>query len=128
MSEGLDERIREALKVDMVVDITTTGRRTGRPHRIEIWAHYLDGQVLMTHSPGRRSWVANLLTNPEFTFHLKQDVKADLRATAEPVTDEAERRALLSGLKEASGFAQRRALNVDEWTKGSSMVKVSFPQ
>lgn len=122
----LDERVRGALKTDMVVDITTTGRKTGLPRRIEIWAHLLGDQVIITGSPGRRSWYANLVANPELTFHLKRDVQADLPATARPVRDEGERRAILSGVKEMSGFAQRRAMDVDDWVKGSCLVSVSF--
>ena len=37
----------------------------------------------------RRSWYGNLLAHPRFTFHLKHGVRADLAATAVPVTDDA---------------------------------------
>lgn len=45
--------------------LTTTGRRTGRPHRIEIW-YFADGETLYLLSGGGRSsdWVANLLAEP----------------------------------------------------------------
>ncbi|KJL45064.1 hypothetical protein RS82_00413 [Microbacterium trichothecenolyticum] len=63
------------------VDITTRGARSGRPHRIEIWFHSIDGDVYITGTPGARSWYANLLRNPGFTFHLKHDVQVDLPVT-----------------------------------------------
>lgn len=122
--ENLEPRVREALQVDMTVDITTTGRKTGQDRRIEIWAHCLDGRVFIAAMPGRRSWYANLVANPEFSFHLKQGVSADLRATARPITDASERRTVLTSIKEQSGFDQRRAMNVDEWVKGSCLVEV----
>ena len=78
----MDEGIRNALSVDMVVDITTTGRKTGLPRRIEIWSHFFDGRVILTGSPGKRSWYANLVANPSFTYHLKHGVPADLSAVA----------------------------------------------
>ena len=42
--------------------LTTTGRRTGRPHRIEIWFGRAGGRTLyLLAGGGRRSdWVANL--------------------------------------------------------------------
>ena len=80
-SDNLERRVRGALRMDMVVDITTTGRRTGQPRRIEIWAHNLDGRLFLTASPGRRSWYANMLNTPEIILHLKDDVKADLTAS-----------------------------------------------
>ena len=122
--DDLDERVQQALKVDMVVDITTTGRNSGLPRRIEIWAHYIDGQVLIMGSPGSLSWYANLLAQPEFTFHLKQDIRADVPATARPVTEEAERRAIFARVKEASSFSGRREVDVESRVRGSRLVSV----
>jgi deazaflavin-dependent oxidoreductase (nitroreductase family) len=124
--DKLDDNVRDALKVDMVVDITTNGRRTGQSRRIEIWAHNLNGQVIIAGSPGRRSWYANMAANPEITFHLKGDVRADLEASARPVTDEAERRAIFNTVKGMSGFEQRRTLDIEEWVRRSCLVEVRF--
>ena len=123
---NLDERIRNALKVDMVVDITTTGRKTGLPRRIEIWAHWLGGEIVITAMPGRRSWYANLVANPEFTLHLKDDVHADLRAVARPVREKAERRAVLTKVKRTSRFGQRRTMDVERWVNGSCLIAASL--
>ena len=127
MVDKLEKRVRDALTVDMTVDITTTGRKTGLLRRIEIWSHCLDGQVIITGSPGLRGWYANLLANPQPTFHLKRDVRADLPAVARPVTDEAERRAIFTRTKATSGFSQRQAMDVEAWVRGSCLVEVSFP-
>ena len=74
------------------LDITTTGRSSGQPCRIEIWFHTVDGRLYITGSPGRRDWYANLLAQPHFTFHLKRSAQADLPALATPVRDPAHRR------------------------------------
>ena len=120
----MDENITNALHVDMVVDITTTGRKTGEERRIEIWAHYIEGRILMAGAPGTRSWYANMLADPNVTLHLKDDVKADLPATARAVTDEAERRDLLTAIKSASRFDQRRTMDVEAWVRGSCLVEL----
>lgn len=83
--EGVEPRIRRALETDRTIDITTTGRTTGRPHRIEMWFHHLDGRLYLTGTPGARSWHANLLAHPDFVFHLKSTVRADLPARATPI-------------------------------------------
>ena len=125
----MDQSIRAALTVDMVVDITTTGRSTGQPRRIEIWAHCVDGQVLITGSPGRRSWYANLVAEPSFTFHLKGDTTADLPARALPITGEDQRRAVFTSLAAQSAFRQEQGMeNVDAWVRGSALVEVVFPE
>ncbi len=87
-----DPRVAEALRRGGLIDITTTGRQTGRPRRIEIVFFGIDGRVYITGSPGSRGWLANLQADPRLTFHLKRGVVADLPATARIVTDPAERR------------------------------------
>ena len=47
------QEIQQALVTDQVIDITTTGRRSGQPRRIEIWFHNLDGRLYITGTPGR---------------------------------------------------------------------------
>lgn len=92
----LDQPIRDALERGGRIDITTKGRRTGEPHRIEIVFHNVGGRLYISGMPGfKRSYMANLAADPHFTFHLKDGVSADLAATARIITDEAERRAVL---------------------------------
>jgi deazaflavin-dependent oxidoreductase (nitroreductase family) len=91
------EQINAALHGSQTVDITTTGRQTGQPRKLEIVAHNLDGRIYISGVPfpNRRSWLANLDANPHLTFHVKGEVRADLPATARIIEDEAERRAVL---------------------------------
>src|SRR5881397_1943765 len=88
----VDDEISAAMERDRTIDITTTGRRSGRPRRIETWSWPVDGKVYLSGSPGRRDWYANLVVNPGFVYHLKRSVRADLRARARPITDPTERR------------------------------------
>jgi deazaflavin-dependent oxidoreductase (nitroreductase family) len=76
--------------------MTTIGRKTGTPHTVEIAFHNFDGTLYITGTPGTRDWYANLVANPRFTFHLKQSTQADLPARAIPITDEIERRRILT--------------------------------
>jgi deazaflavin-dependent oxidoreductase (nitroreductase family) len=92
----LDPPIRDALARGGVVDITTTGRKTGQPRRLEIVFHNVNGRLYISGMPGfKRSYIANLTANPHFTFHLKGPVQADLAASARVITDDAERRDVL---------------------------------
>lgn len=122
--QNLDQNIRDALSIDMVVDITTTGRRTGDPRRIEIWCHLMDGQLYLAASPGPRSWYANLYANPNVTLHLKDDVKADIPVRARPITAEAERRDVFTRLSAQSAFRQGQGLDVETWVRGSKLVEL----
>jgi hypothetical protein len=118
----MDERVLEALRRDRTIDITTTGARSGRSQRIEIWAWKLDGKIYLTGSPGRRDWYANLKANPEFTYHLKQSAVADLPARARPIEDPAEKRAVLEPLLSDYG----RPHYLDGWLERSPLVEVEL--
>jgi F420H(2)-dependent quinone reductase len=92
----LDQPIRDALARGGVIDITTIGRTTGQPHRIEIVFHNVGGRLYVSGMPGfKRSYIANLAADPHFIFHLKGRVHADLAATARVITGDAERREVL---------------------------------
>ena len=93
----MDDRIRRALSRGHTIDITTTGRRSGEPRRLEIFFHNIDGRLYITGMPRsdrQRAWLLNLEHDPHLTFHLKGAVGADLPATARVITDPGERRAL----------------------------------
>ena len=95
----MDDSIRQALMRGGLIDITTTGRTSGQPRRVEIAFHSIGGCIYISGMPNanrRRSWLANLEADPRFTFHLKHGVSADLPATARVIIDEAERRAVLA--------------------------------
>ena len=118
----MDERVRQALARDRTIDITTTGRTSGRPRRIETWCYRVDDQVYLTGLPGRRDWYANLLANRDFTVHLKGSVAADLPARANPVTDPHTRRAILVPILRELG----RSGDLEAWIAGSPLVAVRF--
>ena len=95
----MNEAVRRALSRCRTIDITTTGRRTGSPRRIEMVFHNFDGRLFISGMPSlrKRSWLANLEADPHFTFHLKgAEAAADLPAVARVISDEAERRAILA--------------------------------
>ena len=96
----MDDAARQVLETDRLVDIITTGRKSGNPHRKEVRLRQLDGQLYLSNNPGARDWAANLFANPEFTYHLKQSVQRDLRVRATLVRDVDEKRALLTRILE----------------------------
>src|SRR5207302_6778686 len=73
-TQPLDDRVRDALSRPMtVVDISTTGRKSGEERRIEIVLHNIGGRLYISGQPSRkrRGWLSNLEASPNFTLHLK---------------------------------------------------------
>jgi deazaflavin-dependent oxidoreductase (nitroreductase family) len=134
--------VRQALDIDSsstleqrTVDITTTGRRSGQPRRIEICFYRFGDGVYLSGIPGSRTrdWLVNLAAEPHFTFHLKNGVVADLPAVAEVITDPAERRRVLAAF--VTDFNQRNGpasagwwAVLAEWEDRSPLARVSFPE
>jgi len=118
----MDDRISRALSRGHLIDITTTGRQSGEPRRIELVFHNIDGRIYISGMPGRRrSWIANLEAHPEFTFHLKGPVSADLPARARVITDPAERRAVLTRVAQAW-----RRTDIDRMVDSSPLIEVEI--
>ena len=124
MSDINDPTVAAALANDLIIDITTTGRASGEPRRLEIWYHVVEGRYYITGRPGPRSWYANLLANPQLTFHLKQSTQADLPATARPVTDPNEKRAVFLSAQKLSEYINTQ--NVQDWIESSPLIEVTF--
>ena len=118
----MNEQVKQALEQDRTIDITTIGRKTGLPRRIEIWFHNLEGCLYITGLPGSRDWYANLVANPVFTFHLKESMQADLPARATPIVDEAQRRDILARITGNLG-GQR---DFEAWVQDSPLVEVKL--
>lgn len=135
----MDDAVRRAVEItpaastrQRIIDITTTGRRTGLPRRIEIFFYHVAGRTyLCSGTVDRPSWYVNLVAEPALTFHLKHGVRADLRATARPVTEERERRAVLTEIvadlnQPANPGHLAQPVDLEGWVRDSRLVEVTF--
>jgi deazaflavin-dependent oxidoreductase (nitroreductase family) len=120
----MNDDVRAALSRGGTIDITTTGRQSGLPRRLEIVFHRIDGRMWISGipSPRKRAWLANLEADPHLTVHLKGPVAvADLPATARVVVDETERRHILDRVAQAW-----RRTDVDRMVVESPLIEVTI--
>jgi deazaflavin-dependent oxidoreductase (nitroreductase family) len=75
---------RDALASHQTIEISTVGRQTGKHRRIEIWWFEVDGRYVITGTPGKRDWLANLEANPRLVIHVDGE---DIEATASLIDD-----------------------------------------
>ena len=140
MEHLVSDEVRDALAIDRstsveqrTIDITTTGRKSGKPRRIEIWFYRFEESIYLSGMPGPRTrdWLANLMADPHFIFHLKHGVVADLPAVATVITDPQERRRILSSFVDQ--FNDRHGPDgpeavLDEWVERSPLARISFTE
>jgi deazaflavin-dependent oxidoreductase (nitroreductase family) len=118
----------ESSRAERTIDITTLGRTTGLPRRIEIWLHRVDGHWYLTGIPIARSWYANLLANPRFVVHLKYGVEADLPATARVADEQTRRRVIpqVLALQNRSDLGTNGGHDLDTWLARSPLMEIVF--
>jgi hypothetical protein len=113
------DEARQALDRQRTVEITTTGRRSGRPQRIETWRYRAVGRYWLTGSPGPRDWHANVLAHPEFTLHLAD---LDLPVRGRAVTDPHERARVFGAIVPGLDWAGP----LETWIAGSPLVEIEL--
>jgi deazaflavin-dependent oxidoreductase (nitroreductase family) len=85
----LTPELTDRLSRTRTIDLTTYGRKSGLPRRIEIWWFHLDGRFVITGTPGRRDWLANIRADPRVIVH---GAGLDIPARAAEILDEGFRR------------------------------------
>lgn len=103
--------------------VTTTGRRSGEPHTIEIWFALHEDRVYLLSGGGERSdWVKNLGEHPTVGLRIGD---RDMIATATPVTDHGEdglaRRLLVEK------YQPRYADDLSEWGRTALPIVIQLP-
>lgn len=95
--------------------VTSTGRRSGNPHEIEIWFGWSDGATIYLMAGGghRADWVRNMKTKPAVTVRIADQT---LKGAARVVTDEAED-ALARRLLAAKYQGWREGAEMSDWAK-----------
>jgi deazaflavin-dependent oxidoreductase (nitroreductase family) len=103
--------------------LTTTGRVTGNPHRIEIWFVLVDDTLyLMAGGRDRSDWVRNIMASPEVELELGGRKRSTTARLVEVGAEEdaLARRAMLEK------YARREG-DLTEWGREALVVAVAWP-
>lgn len=105
--------------------LTTTGRVTGTPHRIEIWFALHDDTVyLMAGDRDRSDWVRNLIVTPEVTLEIGDRKRA---TTARVVADGTEEDALARRLLLEKYGDRQGSGDLNVWGRSALPVAITWP-
>lgn len=103
--------------------VTTAGRKSGRPHTIEIWFALEGDRVYLLSGGGDASdWVRNIRVNPTVGLRVgDRDMIASARVVERPEEDALARRLLLQK------YRPRYEGDLDEWGRTSLPVAIDLP-
>ena len=103
--------------------LTTTGRVSGRPHRIEIWFALEGGTVYLLAGDGERAdWVRNLIATPEVVLEIAETSIVTSARVVDPGTDEDERARRSLVEKYQPGYGE----DLSEWRRTALPVAVAW--
>ena len=104
--------------------LTTTGRRSGKEHTIEIWFALQDGRIYMLSGGGDRAdWVKNLRKIPRVRLRIgTQATTAKARVIRAGTKEDELARRLLDG--KYQGWREGRRLS--SWARNSLPVAIEF--
>jgi deazaflavin-dependent oxidoreductase (nitroreductase family) len=60
----------DEVKSEKLIHLTTQGRKTGRPHIVELWFAPSDSKVYLSHEGNDTDWIKNIKRNPEVSFEI----------------------------------------------------------
>lgn len=103
--------------------LTTTGRVSGKPHRIEIWFVLADETVyLMAGDRDRSDWVRNLMASPD----VELEIGGRKRATRARVVDDDDLEDALARRLMLEKYAPRNG-DLSTWGRTALVVAVEWP-
>lgn len=111
---------------DECCDIVTTGRRTGAPHRVEIWFGVESGTLYPISGNGPTAdWYRNMLAHPEVVVEVAGRACAGV---ARDVVDPSERRRCgeLMGAKYVWGGDPSIGLTYEAWCFDVPAIAIEF--
>jgi deazaflavin-dependent oxidoreductase (nitroreductase family) len=104
--------------------LTTTGRITGSPHRIEIWFAMADQTVyLMAGDRDRSDWVRNLMISPDVVLEIGDRKRSTRARVVDESSDEdaAVRRLMLEK------YGDRDGGDLSTWGRTALVVAIDWP-
>jgi len=101
--------------------LSTVGRRSGEPRRVEVWYVIVDEQIVLTGTPGARHWLANLREHADAVLQLRVPDR-DLAVKAEEVTDRGKRRRVAQEAWRLQPWYAEQPFSIEDWVANSPMV------
>ena len=119
----MPERSREPAEPSFCY-LTTTGRITGRPHRIEIWfALHDDSVYVLSGGRDRSDWVRNVMVSPDVVLEIGDRKRTSRARVVEPNTEEDTRaRSLL-----VQKYQPDSGDDLTDWGARSLPVAIAWP-
>jgi len=107
------------LGTEKFIYLTTTGRKTGKPHRVELWFAVADDHIYLSHEGRETDWMRNIKKNPEVTFEIGGTKFTGNARYLQPDESEAVKAKLALYLKY---YGKAEESIIDDWFSLSTLI------
>jgi deazaflavin-dependent oxidoreductase (nitroreductase family) len=116
----VDPRELDSVKKQKLIYVTTTGRKTGKPHTVEVWFAVADGLVYLSHEGERTDWMKNIVENGQVEAKLGSlTFRGVAKATEAGASRERGKKALY---EKYYGPAKQEV--IDDWFSLSQVIEI----
>ncbi|HKW05385.1 MAG TPA: nitroreductase family deazaflavin-dependent oxidoreductase [Nitrososphaerales archaeon] len=110
------------VKDQKFIHVTTIGRKTGRPHEVELWFAYSDSKVYLSHEGKYTDWMMNLAKNHMVSAKIGS---VKFNATAKILKQSQSRDAGAKALYEKYYHPAAKEV-IDDWFSLSTLVELAI--
>lgn len=121
-----DSGVVAGLPATGTVDLATLGRRSGEQRWVEIWYVVVEGRLLVTGTPGRRDWLANLRADPRAAVRFRAPTR-EVQFEARVISDEGARLHLVPRIWRVQPWYAAQPYSLDEWVDSAPVVELATP-
>ncbi len=117
----MDMKSIESVQKNQYIYLTTKGRKTGKPHTVQVWFAYGDGKLYLSHEGAYTDWMKNLEKN-EIVSGKIGDVNFEAKAkiVGEGTSREQGKKALYEKYYKPASKAV-----IDDWFSLSTIVELT---
>jgi deazaflavin-dependent oxidoreductase (nitroreductase family) len=112
----------EEVQKEKFIYLTTKGRKTGRPHTVELWFAVANGRIYLSHEGDRTDWMKNAVEHSAVSIKIDGVTSNGEARVADGTTREAGKNALY---EKYYGPASKEV--IDDWFELSTVLEIIIP-
>jgi len=115
------DEIMQLLRSEKLAYVTTVGRKTGRPHTVEVWFAFAGGRIFLSHEGRHTDWMRNIVQTNRVRVRIgRLDLAAVARILSEGDSKELGETALYEKY-----YGPAPKMTIDDWFELSTVIELS---
>jgi len=111
----------ETLRKEKLANLTTVGRKTGKPHRVELWFATGGGKIFLSHEGDYTDWMRNIRENGRVRIQIgRVDLEAEATILKEGLSKELGKTSLYEKY-----YGPAPKATVDDWFELSTIIELN---